>query len=97
MASFTAFFVISLNSTRWMFELAGRISSAMCQAMASPSRSGSGASRTWPAFLAAAVISAITFFLPSITTYSGWKSCSTSIPMVALGRSLTCPTDALTT
>jgi len=47
--------------------------------------------------LGRALISAITFFLPSMTTYSGWKSCFTSMPMLALGRSLTCPTDALTT
>jgi hypothetical protein len=40
-----AFFVISLNITRWMLALESRISSAMCQAMASPSRSGSGASK----------------------------------------------------
>ena len=48
-ASMTAFFVISLNSTRWMFGLSSRTSSAMCQAIASPSRSGSGASSTRPA------------------------------------------------
>ncbi len=42
-ASVMPFFVISLNSTRWMFGLMSRSSSAMCQAIASPSRSGSGA------------------------------------------------------
>jgi hypothetical protein len=68
MASLTAFLVISLNSTRWMLLLAGRISSAMCQAMASPSRSGSGARKTRSALRAAAMISASTFFLPSMTS-----------------------------
>src|SRR5438046_1925190 len=97
MASLTAFFVISLKRTRWMLGLASRTSSAMCQAMASPSRSGSGASSTLSTFLAAALISASTFFLPSMTSYWGAKPCSMSIPMVFLGRSLTCPTEAFTT
>ena len=96
MASFTAFLVISLNSTRWMFGLDGRSSSAMCQAMASPSRSGSGASSTRWARLAALLISASTLRLPSITSYSGAKSLAMSMPMVLRGRSLTCPTDAFT-
>jgi len=39
--------------------------------MASPSRSGSGASRTFSALLAAALISAITFFLPSMNHVFG--------------------------
>jgi len=42
-ASSTAFFVISLKSTRWTFFRRGPSFLAMCQAIASPSRSGSGA------------------------------------------------------
>ncbi len=95
-ASLTAFFVISLNNTRWMFGLSSRTSSAMCQAIASPSRSGSGASSTRPAIAAAALISASTFFFVSMTTYSGRKPCLMSMPIFLRGRSLTCPTDALT-
>ena len=54
-----------------MFGFAERTSSAMCQAIASPSRSGSGASSTRWACRAASMISARTFFFPSMTTYSG--------------------------
>ena len=88
-ASLIAFLVISLKRTRWMFGFAERTSSAMCQAIASPSRSGSGASSTRWAFRAASIISARTFFFPSMTTYSGWKPCSMSIPIFFLGRSFT--------
>ena len=95
-ASTIAFLVISLKSTRWMLGFDGRISSAMCQAIASPSRSGSGARKICDAFSAASLISASTFFLPSITTYSGWKPCSMSMPSFFLGKSLTWPTDAFT-
>jgi hypothetical protein len=35
--------------------------------------------------------------LPLIVRYLGAKSCSTSTPSVDLGKSRTCPTDALTT
>src|SRR5215471_13368450 len=80
-----------------MLGFESRTSSAMCQAIASPSRSGSGARYTRPTSPAAFLISARTFFLPSMTSYSGWKSCSMSMPMFFLGRSLTCPTDAFTT
>ena len=72
-----------------MFGFAERTSSAMCQAIASPSRSGSGASSTRCACRAASMISARTFFFPSMTTYSGWKPCSMSIPIFFLGRSFT--------
>ena len=66
-ASWMAFLVISLNKTRW----AGTpraICCFTCQAMASPSRSGSVASSTRSAFLAAARSSVTTFCLPLITS-----------------------------
>ena len=89
MASLTAFFVISLKRTRWMLGFEGRISSAMCQAMASPSRSGSGARYTLLTLAAASLISARTFCFVSMTTYSGWNPCSMSMPIFFLGRSFT--------
>src|SRR5262249_49066911 len=36
------------------------------------------------------------FPLPRMTTYSGAKPCSTSTPILDLGRSMTWPTDAFT-
>src|SRR5438477_1097658 len=67
---------------------------ARCQAIASPSRSGSEASRISEAPLAAAFKSLIVDSLPGIVTYSGLKECSTSIPSVLFGKSRTCPIEA---
>ena len=67
-AAATPFFVISLISTRLMFVLTSLIASAMCHAMASPSRSGSRARYTISFSRAALRISATTFFLPSMTS-----------------------------
>ena len=64
MASLTAPSVISLNTTRLRFLLVSLISSDTCQAMASPSRSGSDARRTASAFLAAILSPVIIFSLP---------------------------------
>src|SRR6185312_5360346 len=46
---------------------------------------------------AAVFSSAISFFLPSMTSYTGVKSLSTSTDRFFLGRSLTWPREALTT
>src|SRR5205807_4953707 len=67
-----------------------------CQAMASPSRSGSVASSTRSAFLAAAFSSVTTFCLPLMTSYSGSNPCSMSTPILDLGRSMMWPTEAFT-
>ena len=64
--------------------------------MASPSRSGSVARKTWSALGAAFFSSPSTFSLLLMTWYSGVKSCSTSTPILLLGRSFTWPTDAFT-
>ena len=69
---------------------------AMCQAIASPSRSGSAASSVLSAFLEAACSSLICFSLPLITWYSGTKPASMSTPIFDLGRSRTCPMEACT-
>jgi hypothetical protein len=66
--------------------------------MASPSRSGSGASSTFWTWAAASLISASTFCFVSMTTYSGSNvPCSMSMPIFFFGRSFTWPTDAFTT
>ena len=64
--------------------------------MASPSRSGSVASRIRSAFLAAFLMSATTLVLSRMTTYWGSNPCSTSTPSLDLGRSMMCPTEAST-
>ena len=63
--------------------------------MASPSRSGSVASRISSAPLAAAFSSWTTFSLPGTTSYVSWKPFSMSIPSF-FGRSLMCPFEAMT-
>src|SRR6185312_12605203 len=70
--------------------------SATCQAMASPSRSGSVARKTRSAILAALFNSASVFSLPGTVTYVGLKPCSTSMPNPFSGKSRTCPTVART-
>ena len=68
----------------------------MCQAIASPSRSGSVARKTRSACCAARLISERTFALPLMTSYSGVKPFSTSTPIFDFGRSFTWPTEART-
>ena len=63
-ASWIAFLVISLNNTRCVGTRLRAIWCLTCQAMASPSRSGSVASSTRSAFFAAAFSSVTTFCLP---------------------------------
>src|SRR5712691_4389930 len=69
---------------------------ATCQAIASPSRSGSVASNTRSAALAAFLISARVLAFSFIVTYFGVKPFSTSTPSSRFGRSRRCPTVALT-
>ncbi len=89
--------VISWNSIR-QGASSGRLRiCCRCQAIASPSRSGSGPSSTMSVFLAASRKSLITSPLPLIVMYLGLNPCSTSMPNWLLGRSRTCPMDALTT
>ena len=70
--------------------------SATCQAIASPSRSGSVAIKTRSAPLAAFLISDRVFVLPLMVTYLGRKPFSTSTPSSRFGRSRTWPTVAFT-
>src|SRR6266480_3865622 len=91
----TASLVISWNRTRrtvlpfesWL---------ATCQAMASPSRSGSVARSTRSDAFAAFLISARVLAFSLMVTYSGVKPFSTSTPSLRCGRSRRCPTVALT-
>ncbi len=69
---------------------------ATCQAIASPSRSGSVAISTRDDALAAFLISARVFAFSLIVTYFGVKPFSTSTPSSRLGRSRTWPTVAFT-
>src|ERR1700686_2601112 len=88
----TALGVISCSSIRCgSFRLR---TCARCQAIASPSRSGSDASKTSEAPLAAAFKSLIVDSLPGIVTYSGLKECSMSMPSVLFGKSRTWPIEA---
>ena len=70
-ASVTAFLVISLNSTRWMFGLDGRELLGDVPGDRLALAIGVGRQVDGSTFLAALLISAMTFFLPSMTTYSG--------------------------
>jgi hypothetical protein len=96
-ASCTAFFVISLKRTRRTFFFLGYPSFwPMCHAMASPSRSGSEARKTFSLSCAAFLISARTDVFPLMTWYSASKSFSMSTPSFDFGRSITWPIDAFT-
>src|ERR1041384_5811626 len=91
----TASLVISWNSTRRTLPPLPSCE-ATCQAMASPSRSGSVASSTRGAALAAFLISASVLAFSLMVTYSGAKSLSTSTPSLRVGRSRRWPTVAFT-
>jgi hypothetical protein len=97
-ASVTAFFVISLNVTRLVVSGFSFASSATCHAMASPSRSGSGASQTVSASLAALRIAVMAFFAVARDSgsYAIFTPPLTSIPKSDFGRSRTCPIEAST-
>ena len=95
-ASRTALAVISLNWMRPMFGLVSLSSSAMCQAMASPSRSGSGARKIVRALDATLVSWSTTFCFPGMTPYWGSKPLASSTPSFFWGRSRTWPTEAST-
>ena len=94
-ASSMASLVISWNSTRWVGTVAS-IWSATCQAIASPSRSGSVARYTARAPRAAFLISLRVCVFPFIVTYSGRNPFSTSTPSFRVGRSRTWPMVAFT-
>ena len=96
MAFFTAFLVISLNVTRFVFFSSRPKSSFKCQEIASPSRSGSVARNTFLAFLASFFSSFINLAFPLIFIYSGSKSPSTLTPIFDFGKSLICPIEATT-
>ena len=98
MASFIAFFVISLKLIRYTFLSVSSSLSAFdkCQLIASPSRSGSVARYILSAFLTSFLSLASNSPFPLIVIYFGSKSCSTSIPIVDLGKSLTWPFEAVT-
>ena len=88
--------VISLKRTRRVFLPEPFTSSAMCQAIASPSRSGSVARKILSTFAARSFNFLIIFALPDMTTYSALKLSVTSTPNFFAGRSLMCPLDAST-
>src|SRR5215217_3564477 len=93
--------VISLNKTLKIFPFFfffdfPSSSCSRCQAIASPSRSGSGARKILSASSAFFLMSVRTFDLPLIVTYCGSKSCSRSTPSLLVGKSLMWPTDAMT-
>ncbi len=96
MPFFTPFLVISVKMTRFSLLTSTPKSSARCQEMASPSRSGSVASRTLSLFLAAAFSFLIRSSLPLMFSYTGAKSWSTSTPSLLLGRSRMWPMEAIT-
>src|SRR5258706_1006463 len=81
---------------RFVFAFFSLNVSVRCHEMAYPSRSSSVASQTVFAFAEYFFSSAITFFLSSLTTYTGSKLFFRSIPMSAFARSRTCPYDDLT-
>src|SRR5215207_8268287 len=87
--------VISWKSTRCVGTLEPSWS-ATCQAMASPSRSGSVARYMVEAVLAAFLSSDSVLVLPLMVTYLGSKSRSTSTPSSRVGRSRRWPTVAFT-
>ncbi len=88
--------VISLKRTRLTGRLLGGLmASSRCQLMASPSRSGSVASTSSSAVLAAARSSLTTFSLAGLISYSSWKPFSMSTPSLR-GRSRMWPTEAMT-
>ena len=88
--------VISLKRTRLTGRLLGGLmASSRCQLMASPSRSGSVASTSSEADLAAARSSRTTFSLAGLISYSSWKPFSMSTPSLR-GRSRMWPTEAMT-
>ncbi len=97
-ASCTAGFVISLKVTRCMgvcrtFSLRYL---PIWYAIASPSRSGSAASTMALERFASSVSSLSFSALPRTVIYSGSKSCSISIAMRDLGKSITWPFEAST-
>src|SRR5213592_1722678 len=92
----TARCVISLKVRRCSGRRLPLSASARCQAIASPSRSGSGARNTLDAVFAASLIFASAWFLVRIGTYSGSKSFSRSTPSLLLGRSMMWPFEATT-
>src|SRR5262245_14235518 len=95
-ACLTARSVISLNVRRAIGRRALFSAPARCQAIASPSRSGSGARKMRSAFSAAARILASAALLPRIGTYWGSKSLSRSTPSSLFGRSMMWPFEAST-
>ena len=92
----TAPFVISLNVTLVILLLSSFNIVARCQAIASPSRSGSVARYTFFACFASFFKDFIKSPFPLIFIYSGSKSFSMLTPNFDFGRSLICPIDATT-
>src|SRR4051812_33068541 len=87
--------VISWKVTRLSLEAGTLMTSAMCQAIASPSRSRSVASQTCAAAFASLRSRRTCFSESSGTTYSGRKV-TRSTPIFDLGRSRMWPNDAST-
>ena len=93
-ASLTASLVISLKVIRTKSCGSKSKISARCQAIASPSRSGSVAKNIRSAFFAWLLNLLRVSPLPLMVIYFGLKSFSISTPNWLLGRSLTCPIEA---
>ena len=96
MALFTPCSVISCILMRHCCRVSMSSREARCQAIASPSRSGSEASSVRLLTAEAPLSVFIRSALPRTWIYSGSKSCSMSIARRPFGRSRTCPTLAST-
>ena len=95
-AAAIASLVISWNRTRLTLPLSFPTASLTCQAIASPSRSGSVAIRIRSASFAALLSSAIAFCLPLTVVNFGANCPSTSTPSSRSGKSRMWPTVAFT-
>src|SRR5438105_443255 len=95
-ACLTARSVISLKVRRRIGRFEFLSAPARCQAIASPSRSGSGARKMRSAVRAASLIFASALVLPRIGTYLGSKPLPTSTPSSLFGRSMMWPFEAIT-
>src|SRR6476469_987961 len=92
----TASGVISWNTTRLTGLSCGFVAATRCQAIASPSRSGSVARISSLACSTDSLSSLTSLDLSRGIEYFGVKSCSSSTPVVLLGRSRMWPLEAVT-
>ena len=94
--SLTASLVISLKTTRFSLESSSSKIFDKCQAIASPSRSGSLARKTFFAFFACFSILLQQDLFPRIVIYFVRNYLQCRHPFDFFGKSLTCPIEAIT-